>query len=66
MKWPHAAGKSRQGIADSLATVTPAMLATTKSRPSATTLRAALYGWSFNARARAAGPPPKEFVRAER
>jgi integrase len=66
MKCPHAAGKSRQGIADSLATVTPAMLATTKSRPSATTLRAALYGWSFKSRARAAGPPPKELVRAER
>ncbi|MCP5916162.1 hypothetical protein NL317_29515, partial [Klebsiella pneumoniae] len=25
MKWPHAAGKSRQGIAESLATVTPAL-----------------------------------------
>jgi hypothetical protein len=66
MKWPHAAGKSRQGIADSLATVTPAMLATTTSRPSATTLRAALDGWSFNSHARAAGAPPKELVRAER
>jgi hypothetical protein len=29
-------------------------------------LRAALYGWSFNARARAGGPPPEELVRAER
>jgi integrase len=66
MKWPHAAGKSRQGIAESLATVTPALLLTTKSRPSATGLRAALYGWSFNARARASGPPPPELVRAER
>jgi hypothetical protein len=65
MKWPHAAGKSRQGIAESLATVTPALLSSTKSRPSATTLRAALYGWSFNARARACGPPPNELVRAE-
>lgn len=66
MKWPHAAGKSRQGIADSLATVTPALLSTSKSRPAAATLRAVLYGWSFNARRRAAGPPPNELVRAER
>lgn len=66
MKWPHAAGKSRQGIADSLATVTPALLSSTKSRPNAITLRAALYGWSFNARQRAAGPPPEHLARAQR
>jgi integrase len=66
MKWPHAAGKSRQGIADSLATVTPALLGAAKSRPNPTALRAALYGWSFNARRRAAGPPPPELLRAER
>jgi integrase len=66
MKWPHAAGKSRQGIADSLATVTPALLSSARSRPSATTLRAVLYGWSFNARRRAAGPPAEHLVRAER
>ena len=66
LKWPHAAGKSRQGIADSLATVTLALLSSTKSRPAATTLRAALYGWSFNARVRAAGPPADELIRAER
>ena len=46
MKWPRAAGKSRQGIADSLATVTPALLSSTKSRPNPVALRAALYGWS--------------------
>ena len=66
MKWPHAAGKSRQGIADSLATVTPALLSSTKSRPSPTTLRAVLYGWSFNARRRAAGSPDEGLSRAER
>jgi len=59
MKWPHAAGKSRQGIADTLATVTPALVLTGKSRPSTTTLRAALYGWSFNTRRRTDGPPPE-------
>ncbi|GJF05513.1 tyrosine-type recombinase/integrase [Pseudonocardia sp. D17] len=66
MKWPHAAGKSRQGIADSLATITPALLTSTKSRPSVTSMRAALYGWSFNARRRAAGPPDEHLRRAER
>ncbi|GEL16334.1 hypothetical protein [Pseudonocardia asaccharolytica] len=66
MKWPHAAGKSQQGIADALATVTPALLTSTKSRPSATALRAVLYGWSFNARRRAAGAPDDHLVRAER
>lgn len=66
MKWPHAAGKSRQGIAESLATVTPALLATSKSRPSTASLRAVLYGWSFNSRRRSEGPPPDELVRAER
>jgi integrase len=66
MKWPHAAGKSRQGIAESLATVTPALFMTEKSRPSASTVRQLLYGWSFNARARAAGPPDEHLIRAER
>ncbi|MBN9791170.1 integrase [Pseudonocardia sp. TMWB2A] len=66
MKWPHAAGKSRQGIAESLATVTPALFADARSRPAAATVRQLLYGWSFNARTRAAGPPPDELVRVER
>jgi hypothetical protein len=66
MKWPHAAGKSRQGIAESLATVTPALLVSVKSRPSAAALRAVLYGWSFNARQRAMGPPADDQRRAER
>lgn len=66
MKWPHAAGKSRQGIADSLATVTPALLSSVKSRPGAEAMRAALYGWSFNARRRASGPPDEAHRRAER
>jgi hypothetical protein len=52
MKWPHAAGKSRQGIAESLATVTPALFVDARSRPSAATFRQLLYGWSFNARTR--------------
>jgi len=66
MKWPRAAGKSRQGIADALATVTPALLTSAKSQPNPVALRAALYGWSFNARIRASGPPAEELRRAER
>jgi integrase len=66
MKWPQAAGKSRQGIAESLATVTPALLSTTKSRPNPIVLRAVLYSWAFNSRRRAAGPPPDELVRARK
>lgn len=65
MKWPHAAGKSRQGIAESLATVTPELLVTARGRPSLPVLRELLYGWSFNARRRADGPPPSHLVRAE-
>ena len=63
---PHAAGKSRQGIAESLATVTPALFIAGKSRPSAATVRQLLYGWSFNARARAAGPPQDRLLRVQR
>ncbi|MDN5914912.1 MAG: tyrosine-type recombinase/integrase [Pseudonocardia sp.] len=66
MKWPHAAGKSRQGIAESLATVTPALLSSTRSRPSTLVMRELLYGWSFNARRRAEGSPADHLLRAER
>jgi integrase len=66
MKWPHAAGKSRQGIAESLATITPALFVDGKSRPSAATVRQLLYGWSFNARARSAGPPEDRLLRVQR
>src|SRR5690606_40667823 len=33
LKWPHAAAKSRTGIADALATVTPVMVTTAKGKP---------------------------------
>jgi hypothetical protein len=66
MKWPHAAGKSRQGIAESLATVTPVLFVDAKSRPSAATVRQLLYGWSFNGRARVAGPPEDRLLRVQR
>jgi hypothetical protein len=60
MKWARAAGKSRQGIAEALATVTPALLSTERSRPNALVVRELLYGWSFNARRRAQGPRSPE------
>jgi integrase len=62
MKWPDSAGKSRMGIAETLATVTP-ILAQGRGRPSEQDMRAALYGWAFNTRARANGKPPPEVAR---
>ena len=59
MKWPESAGKSRMGIAETLATVTP-ILVEGRGRPSEKDMRAALYGWAFNSRARATGDPPPE------
>jgi integrase len=58
-------GKSRMGIAETLATVTPALVAET-GRPRADLLRSALYTWSFNVRLRESGPPPREFARTIR
>ena len=59
MKWPHLAAKSRMSIADALATVTPALVTTTRGMPDPQTLRAALYGWAFNRdRRQAADPSP--------
>lgn len=62
MKWPESAGKSRMGIAETLATVTP-VLAEGRGRPSEKDMRVALYGWAFNTRARAHGEPPAELAR---
>lgn len=57
MKWPHLAPKSRMSIADALATVTPAMVTTTRGMPEPQILRAALYGWAFNKESRTTGEP---------
>ena len=66
MKWSDAAGKSRMGIAETLATVTPALLTERRGRPSQSALRSALYGWAFNTRVRNAGDPPAELADAIR
>lgn len=61
MKWSESAGKSRMGIAETLATVTP-VLVEGRGRPSERDMRAALYGWAFNFRARTKADPPPEFA----
>src|SRR5690606_7157565 len=66
MKWPRASAKQRRSIADALATVTPALLATERGAPDVPTMRAALYGWVFNKAHRDAGPPPDELAPAVR
>ncbi|BEL10032.1 integrase [Actinoplanes sichuanensis] len=66
VKWPRASAKHRKGIAESLATVTPVLLSTTRGAPSDKAIRAALYGWSFNKARRDAGDPPAELATAVR
>jgi integrase len=61
MKWPESAGKSRMGIAETLATVTP-VLAEGRGRPPESEMRAALYSWAFNSRDRATSDPLPEFA----
>lgn len=59
MKWPRAAAKSRAGIADALATVTPMMVTSERGRPAAALLRKALTGWAFNKKRREEAKPPE-------
>jgi integrase len=66
MKWPRASAKHRKGIAETLATVTPALLATDRGAPNDKALRAALYGWVFNKARRDAGEPPANLAAAVR
>ncbi|MEV5718474.1 integrase [Amycolatopsis mediterranei] len=63
MKWPRAAGKSRAGNADALASALPAMLATTRGKPEDRVIRRALTGWAFNTKRRG-NPKPVEIARA--
>ena len=62
VKWPRASAKHRKGIAETLATVTPALLSTDRGVPSDKMLRKALYGWSFNKGRRDAGEVPAELA----
>ncbi|MEU8773046.1 site-specific integrase [Streptomyces sp. NPDC048606] len=49
MKWPKAAAKHRASIAETLATVTPAFVSSSRGAPAPAVLRKALYGWAFRA-----------------
>jgi hypothetical protein len=63
MKWPELASKSGMGIAETLATVTPALAEQGRGRPAERDMRVALYSWAFSTRARANGDPPTEVTR---
>ena len=58
MKWPLAAAHTRAGIADALATITPALLTPGRDGPPAAALRRALYGHAFNPARAGADPGP--------
>ena len=58
MKWPLAAACTRAGIADALATITPALFTPRRGGPPAAVLRAALYGHAFNPARASADPGP--------
>lgn len=58
MKWPDLSGNSRKGIAETLTSVTPAMLSSSHRKPDQETIRAALLGWAFNADRRDRVDPP--------
>ncbi|MFI6695940.1 hypothetical protein ACIBLA_30170 [Streptomyces sp. NPDC050433] len=47
MKWPDVSAKHRAGIADALATVTPALVNDSRGAPAPNVLRRALYSWAF-------------------
>ena len=66
MKWPRASAKHRRSIAESLATGTPALLATTRGAPDAQTIRDAMYRWALNKAHREAGPPSADLAPAVR
>ncbi|MFF7703554.1 tyrosine-type recombinase/integrase [Streptomyces lydicus] len=49
MKWPQAAAKQRANIAESLATVTPVFVSTSRGAPAPAVLRMALHQWAYRA-----------------
>jgi integrase len=53
MKWKRSAAHHRSNIAWALATVTPAMYATTSGKPDGPKMRTALRKWGFNTKQRA-------------
>lgn len=64
MKWPELAGNSRKGVAETLTTVTVAMLSSDRGKPDGKMLRRALNGWAFNLGRRSSGAEPAEIASA--
>lgn len=64
LKWPTLAPSSRRSTAEALLCATLALLDDTKTRPPERDLRAVMTHWAFNARHRAAGPPPEHLASA--
>jgi integrase len=64
-KWPKLAPKSREQVADAMATIVAPLAGTERGKPDSASLRLALTRWAFNANARAASPePPEEHAKA--
>ena len=57
MKWPRAAATYRRGIAESLMSVTVALLDDQRGRPAGRVLRGALLRWAFNTQHRQSSAP---------
>lgn len=66
MKWPHIAARNRVNVADSLATVTPALVTSIQGMPEQGTLRTALYKYAFNLHSPDAAEWPPEITSALR
>ena len=62
MKWPRAAGNTRRSIAETVATVTPALVVERRGMPDRARIRRAMYEWVCVKRKRDANDPPADLV----
>jgi integrase len=60
VKWSKLAPKSREQVADAVATIVAAAVTTDRGRPEAAALRLTLTHWAFNTNARTASVEPPE------
>ncbi|WP_239086131.1 tyrosine-type recombinase/integrase [Catellatospora methionotrophica] len=60
MKWENSSPNSRKSMADTLATVTPALVRQDRNPPPTAELRLAVWSWLARPPARSAGGPPPE------
>jgi integrase len=63
-RWPRVGGGQRRSIADTIATATPAMLATDRGQPTDALLRRTMYAWVSNMTRRRGGSPPEDVADA--